>query len=77
MATYRVRVEYALAFDLDIEVEAPDENEAFGLAQLVVDQANLLERVRGEFREFQPSITNGEVLVTDLRVAPIERVEAI
>jgi hypothetical protein len=32
VATYRVRVEYALAFDLDIEVEAPDEGEAFGLA---------------------------------------------
>ena len=77
MATYRVRVEYALAFDLDIEVEAPDEGEAFGLAQQAVDQANLLESVRGEFRGLQPSITNGEVLVTDLRVTPTERVGTI
>jgi hypothetical protein len=36
-----------------------------------------LESVRQEFRESQPSITNGEVLVTDLRVTPIERVEVI
>lgn len=75
MAAYRARV--ALAFDLDIEVEAPDEGEAFGLAQQAVGQANLLESVREEFRELQPSITNGEVLVTDLRVTPIERVEVI
>ncbi len=77
MPTHRVRVEYALAFDVDIEVEAQDEAEALGLAQQAVDKANLLESVREEFRELQPSITSGEVLVTDLRVVPVERVEAI
>jgi len=77
MPTHRVRIEYALAFDLDLEVDAPDEDEAYGIAQHAVDHANLLERVRREFEEFQPSVINGEVLVTDLRVAPLKRVEAI
>jgi len=77
MATYRVRVEYALAFDLDLEVEALETDDALDLAQGAVDHASILEAIRSEFAGLHPSIAGSDVIVTDIRVVHTDGVEVV
>jgi len=77
MATYRVRVEYALAFDLDLEIETLEADDALNLAQGAVEHASLLEAIRGEFAGLHPSIAGSDIIVTDIRVVHANGVEIV
>ena len=68
MPRYKVRIEYAMAFDLDIEVEASDRYAAVGSAQGVADEAGLWSAIREQFAGCNPEFAAGDMEITDVRV---------
>ncbi len=67
---YTVRVELAVALDLDLDIEAEDEKQAAELASNATFDAAPLRTITERLRQFSAECTRGDVVVSDIRVAP-------
>ena len=68
MPRYKVRVEYALAFDLDLEIEATDRAGAVQQAGEATGDAGIWSAIRDQFAAYRPRYAGGDMEVTDMRV---------
>ena len=68
MPRYKVRVEYALAFDLDLEVDARDRAAAVSAGWAATDNAAVWDAIREQFADYRAEYTGGDMEVTDVRV---------
>ena len=68
MPTYKISIEYALAFDLDLTIEAKDRATALGIGNEAANDAGLWSAIRERFAAYSPEYAGGEVEVTDVRV---------
>ena len=73
MPTFPVLVEYAIACDLVIEVDAPSADEAIEAADERANDAALWDAIRSQFPGAEPRIVGGDVAITDVRLAEAAR----
>ena len=68
MPKYKVRVEYALAFDIDLEVDARDRHAAVIVGRTATEDAGIWDAIREQFADYRPEFGGGDMEVTDVRV---------
>jgi len=68
MPTRNVRVEYALAFDLMVEVDARDSDDAVEVAQRIVDNTDIWNAIKGAFGPHRVALSNADLIITDVAV---------
>ena len=69
MPRYKVKVEYALAFDIDLEVEARNREAAIKVTRIATENAAIWDAIRGQFADYRPEYVDGDLDVTDVRIA--------
>ncbi len=68
MPRYKVRVEYALAFDIDLEIEARDRWAAVNRGWAMTENAAIWDAIREQFADYRPEYASGDMEITDVRV---------
>lgn len=68
MPRFQVLVEYAIACDLIIDVNAGSADEAIEQAGERTSEASMMDAILSQFPGASPRISSGETLVTDLRI---------
>ena len=69
MPAFPVLVEYAIACDLVIEVDAASADEAIETAAERANGALMWEAIRSQFPGAAPRIAGGDIAITDVRLA--------
>lgn len=73
MPRYKVRVEYALAFDIDLEVDARDRRAALNARRTATEDAAVWDAIRKQFAGYRGEYASGDMEVTDVRIERILR----
>ena len=68
MPRYKVRLEYALAFDIDLEIDARDRRAAVNVGLIATEDAAVWDAIRGQFAGYRAEYASGDMEVTDVRV---------
>ncbi|GMU41006.1 MAG: hypothetical protein AMXMBFR23_18720 [Chloroflexota bacterium] len=61
-------MEYALAFDLLVEVDTSDSDDAVEVAQQLVDNADIWSAILNAFGSHRVAIPNADLIITDIAV---------